>query len=286
MTARAVGIAFKMLEEGGASNKQMEKFEKLVGILETCAPAVVAFSGGVDSSFLAYTTFQVQGSRMLAVTVESGLDVPEQAQSAADFARKAGFPQRQIKIDVMQAPEIVSNPPERCYFCKRNILEQLWKIARREGFAAVLEGQNIDDQGDYRPGRRAVQETGTRSPLAESGLNKMEIRLLSQLLGLTTWNRPSAPCLATRFPYNRPITTSELEKIAAGEKFLTGLGFEDCRVRLYGDMVRLEVKPEQIEQLAAQRKQVAAFFKAAGFSHVALDLEGYRQGSMNAGLQL
>lgn len=284
MTPQRIQETLSLLRQGGASGAQIEKWQRLVEILKTCSPALVAFSGGVDSSFLAYSVHLVQGSQMLAVTLDSGLDAPEQRAFAVQLAGELGFPHRVMELDAMQVPDITANSPERCYFCKKMILSRLWEVARQEGYAAVLEGQNMDDQDDYRPGRRAVQETGTRSPLAESGLTKAEIRLLSQILGLKTWDRPSAPCLATRFPYHVPLTIEGLAKIAAGEKYLKSLGFENCRVRYYGDMARIEVPPDEIERLAALREQVAAFFKTTGFTHIALDLEGYRQGSMNEGL--
>lgn len=171
--------------------------------------------------------------------------------------------------------------PDRCYHCKLARLHAIRAIARQEGFACVLEGSNVDDGGDYRPGRKAVSELGGRSPLAEAGLTKAEIRSLAFALGLAVWNRPSAPCLATRFPYGATITPEGLRQVALGEDYLKQQGFQPVRVRHYGPMARLEVDPQQIARLVAQHEEVAQRFKQIGFQYVAVDLVGYRSGSMN-----
>ena len=281
----AIQRAAERLDQAGLPADLFDKWQRLVQILQSYPPAVIAYSGGVDSGFLAYAVYLVQGSRMLAVTVDSGLDAPQQGAFAHQFAHEIGFPYQKLKLNVFDLPEFAGNPPERCYICKRAILNLLWKYARQHGYTIVLEGQNVDDESDYRPGRRAVRESGTRSPLMESGLRKIEIRQLGQALGLCIYDRPSSPCLATRFPYGTAITEKGLEQIAAGEAYLTRLGFGISRVRYYQEMARIEVPPDQIEALIAVRGQIAEFFRSLGFHHVAVDLAGYRQGSMNEGLE-
>jgi len=285
MTAETLQKATEQLDRADFSAGLIEKWRRLIQILQSYPAAVTAYSGGVDSGFLAYAVYLVQGNRMVAITVDSGLDAPEQGAFALRFAREIGFPHEKLALNAFDIPELSGNPPDRCYFCKRAILNLLWEYARQYGYSIVLEGQNVDDESDYRPGRRAVRESGTRSPLAESGLRKTEIRPLARALGLHIWDRPSSPCLATRFPYGAAITQKGLEQVAAGEAYLAQLGFAASRVRYYHEMARIEVLPSQIEELIAAREQVAAFFRSLGFNHVAVDLAGYRQGSMNEGLE-
>jgi len=186
-----------------------------------------------------------------------------------------------IELDDLENPMFVANPPDRCYHCKLARLHAIRAIARQDGFAAVCEGSNADDGTDYRPGRRAVSELGGRSPLAEAGLTKAEIRSLSRTLGLLVWDRPSAPCLATRFPYGTEITPEGLKQVGAAEAYLKQLGFGPLRVRHHGAVARLEVSPGQIEQLVAQRAEITVRLKQIGYQYVAVDLEGYRSGSLN-----
>ncbi len=201
--------------------------------------------------------------------------------SARTLAEQVGFPLRIIDYDDLANPEFVANPPDRCYLCKLVRFRQLKELAARENFAALVEGSNADDLDDYRPGRRAVTETGTISPLQELGFTKDEIRALSKALELSVWDRPSAPCLATRFPYGSPITHQGLRQVAEGERYLHELGFQVVRVRQHGNLARLEVAPQEIERLVALREQVTAHFKTLGFNYVAVDLLGYRLGSLN-----
>lgn len=273
--------AIEQLDRAGLPAGLIEKWERLIQSIQSYPAAVIAYSGGVDSGFLAYAVYLVQGERMLAVTVDTGLDAPEQGEFALQFAREIGFPHERLKFNAFDIPEIAGNLSDRCYHCKLAILDLLWEYARRHGYAVVLEGQNVDDESDYRPGRRAVRESGTHSPLAESGLEKVEIRQLAYALGLRIWDRPSSPCLATRFPVDMAFTQKGLEQVAAGEAYLTQLGFAASRVRYYHEMTRIEVPSDQIENLIAVRKQVVTFFRSLGFNHVAVDLAGYCQGSMN-----
>jgi uncharacterized protein len=187
-------------------------------------------------------------------------------------------------LAVLDDPDVVRNTPERCYFCKRSILLVLQEYADEHGYTVAVEGQNVDDAADYRPGRRAVQETGTRSPLLESRLTKAEIRALAQALGLSIWNLPSSPCLATRIPFGDPLTVSALSRIAAAEAFLHELGAKVVRVRAHGDLARLEVEEGDLARVLEHHGAVVARLGELGFRYVTLDLAGYRQGSLNEGL--
>jgi pyridinium-3,5-biscarboxylic acid mononucleotide sulfurtransferase len=218
---------------------------------------------------------------MLAVTVRSPVESLGDVDSARILAEYVGFPLRILDYDDLSNPDFVANPPERCYICKLVRFRQLQQFAVREGFAALVEGSNADDLQDYRPGLRAITETGTLSPLQDLGFSKSEIRALAKALRLPVWNRPSAPCLATRFPYGSPVTHEGLRQVAEGERFLQELGFQNVRVRHHGQLARLEVAPDEIERLVAMREQVATYFKSLGFNYIAADLNGYRLGSLN-----
>ncbi|MBI4926561.1 MAG: ATP-dependent sacrificial sulfur transferase LarE [Anaerolineae bacterium] len=245
---------------------------------------MVAFSGGVDSGLLAAVAHQALGARMCAVTIQSPVETLDAVEAARSLAAQVGFAHRVIEYDDLANHAFTTNPPDRCYFCKQERLGELVNMARAEGFAAVAEGSNLDDEGDYRPGKRAVQELGVLSPLKACGFTKAEVRALAHELGLPSWNRPSAPCLATRFPFGTPVTKEGIDQIARGEAYLRGLGFEPVRVRHYGNLARLEVSPSAIAGLVAQKDEVAAFFKQIGFQFVTVDLMGYRSGSMNEGV--
>ena len=218
---------------------------------------------------------------MLAVTVRSPVESMGDVDSAFALAAQVGFPLNVLDYDDLANPEFVSNPPDRCYVCKLARFRLLGELAAVQGFAVLVEGSNADDLGDYRPGRRAVAETHTVSPLQDLGFSKTEIRALAKALGLSVWDRPSAPCLATRFPYGSPVTLSGLSQVADGERYLASLGFRSVRVRHHGQLARLEVAPDEIERLASLREQVSAYFKSLGFNYVAADLDGYRLGSLN-----
>jgi uncharacterized protein len=257
------------------------KWEHLLRILNHMGSVLTAFSGGVDSGLLAVAAHRALRDKALAVTIHSPVEARDDVEAARALAQQAGFAHRVIEHDDLADAQFVANPPDRCYYCKFNRLGDIIAIARREGYAAVVEGSNADDGGDYRPGRRAVIEMGGRSPLAEAGLTKAEIRSISRWLGLSSWDRPAAPCLATRFPYGTPVTLEGLRQIAAAEAYLEDLGFSPVRVRHYGSMARLEVAPVQVERLAVLRQQVSAHLKSLGYQYVAVDLDGYRSGSMN-----
>ena len=195
-----------------------------------------------------------------------------------------GFCHQVVEYDDLANPMFVANPPDRCYHCKLARFKALQGIADKFGAKWLVEGSNADDAFDYRPGARAVAELGARSPLAEAGFTKADIRALARAMGLNVWDRPSAPCLATRFPYGSPVTSAGLEQVARGEAFLRQRGFRVVRVRHFGDTARIEVAPNAIMALACQREETLGFFKAIGFAYVTIDLAGYRSGSMNEGL--
>jgi uncharacterized protein len=259
----------------------LARWKVLLNYFEKQSSALVAFSGGVDSALLCAAAYAALGNRMLALTIHSPLESKESIETARAHAAQIGFPHQVIEYDDLDNPHFVANPPERCYICKRARFEKLIEFGKREGFATLVEGTNADDVDDYRPGRKAVLELGIQSPLLELGFTKSEIRDLLKALELPIWNRPSAPCFATRFPYGLPVTQEGLQQIISGEDFMRKLGFDTVRVRHHGEMVKLEVAPSQFEGYLTHRRQILEFFTALGFRYVTADLAGYRQGSLN-----
>lgn len=257
------------------------KAEALFSILSEMDSLVVAFSGGVDSGLLCAAGYRALGERMLAVTVRSPVETPGDTEAAEALARQVGFRHQVVDFDDLAQSQFVANPPDRCYHCKLARFKAIREIAGRMGAQTIAEGSNADDAHDYRPGTRAVAELGIRSPLAEAGLRKSDIRVMARKMGLNIWDRPSAPCLATRFPYGTPVTREGLEQIARGESFLIARGFQPVRVRHYGSTARLEVAPDEIPDLVAAREEILDHFNSLGFTYVVIDLAGYRSGSMN-----
>jgi len=260
-----------------------QKEKKLEDVLQSLGPMLVAFSGGVDSSYLAYKAHQVAGDRVLAVTADSPSVPAHQRKMALRLAEHCGFPHEVIRTDEVDLEEYRENPPNRCYFCKDELFAKLTVMAKERGYAAIVDGLNADDLGDYRPGRQAARRHNVRSPLMESGLTKDEIRELSRRAGLPTADQPASACLASRFPYGVRITDEKLRRVDQGEETLRDMGFRIFRVRHHEETVRLEFGPEDMAR-ALNREMAArlcSVFKALGYRYVTLDLEGYRTGSLN-----
>lgn len=260
-----------------------DKLLKLRRIIEECGSLAVAFSGGVDSSFLLKTAHEVLGEKVLAITVDSVFIPRTEIESAINFCQQHGIPQRIVSIDVLDIAGVKENPPDRCYHCKRGIFERMLAAAAEEKIAVIAEGSNLDDEGDYRPGMRAIRELSVRSPLKEAGLNKAEIRELSKRMGLDTWDKPSMACLASRVPYGEKLSCEKLHRVELAEQLLHSFGLRQCRVRCHGTLARIEVPPDDYHLImnADVRKKIVDSFKQYGFTYVSLDLEGFRSGSMN-----
>ncbi len=263
------------------------KLAQLHRLLASFPSAVVAFSGGADSAFLAFMARRALGDKALAITAESASLAPSELREARTFARDFGIPHRIIETHELEDERYSKNGPDRCYLCKDALMDALEAITRATGSGEILVGVNVDDLGDYRPGQAAVADRGGRWPLVVVGLSKAEIRWLSRELGLTTWNKPAAACLSSRIAYGVRVTPEALRRIDRSEEALRALGISgQIRVRDQGrNLARIEIDPEGFDLLMERREEVVAALKDAGFTFVVLDLEGYRMGSHNAGLR-
>jgi uncharacterized protein len=262
------------------------KLRQLHTILTGMESALVAFSGGVDSTFVVAAAFDALGERALAVTGVSPSIPTSEVEEARELARTIGIRHELIDTSEMDRPGYVENSPQRCYHCKTELYELLASMARERGIAYVLDGCNVDDLGDHRPGRVAAAEQGVRSPLIEAGLTKDEIRALSRERGLPTWDKPAMACLSSRIPYGSEVTVEALERIGAAEAYLRSLGLRQLRVRHHDDVARIEVEAEAIALLVEHRDEVVERLKALGYAYVTLDLAGFRSGSLNDVLPL
>ena len=262
------------------------KKETLVRNLKELSSLLVAFSGGVDSTFLLAIAHQTLGNNVIAATASSIAHPSSERKEADEFTRQRGIRHIIFESDETSLPEFLSNSPDRCYHCKKSLSKSLIKIAKDRGIRYVAHAINTDDLRDYRPGIKAAKEMGIISPLVAAQLNKDEIRFLSKDMGLFTWDKPSMACLASRIPYGSPITVEKLKMVEEAERFLAEKGFKQRRVRHHGSIARIEVPPSDIPRITEEglRKDVVRRFREIGFNHIAVDLEGYRSGSMNRDL--
>ena len=264
-------------------NELQKKYDDLLALLKSYGPTAIAFSGGVDSTFLLAAAREALGDGAAAVSVLSRSVSRRERDEAQAFCEEREIPRITVELDELTIPGFAENPPDRCYICKKVLFTKMREAAQAAGFPELAEGSNLDDMGDYRPGIRALAELAVKSPLRDAGLTKADIRALSESMGLPTWNKPSFACLSTRIPYGETITADKLAMIGAAEEQLFSLGFSQVRVRLHGKMARIEVLPEDISRLAEKetREQVVRGLKEAGFTYVSMDLQGFRSGSLN-----
>ena len=258
-----------------------EKFENLKKNLRELGSVAVAFSGGVDSTFLLKIAHEVLKDKAVAITATSEFFPAFETSEAENFCRAENIRQIFLREDILNVENISQNPPNRCYICKKNLFSKIKKIAAENKLACVVEGSNMDDTSDYRPGMKAIAELKIKSPLREAALYKNEIRQLSKNLNLPTWNKPSFACLASRFVYGENITGEKLQMVERAENFLRANNFYQFRVRIHDKIARIEILPADFEKILSLREEIILAFKSYGFNYISLDLQGYRTGSMN-----
>ena len=264
-----------------------EKLKRLEALFAQMEQALIAYSGGVDSTLVAKIAYDVLGLNAIAVTAMSPSLLPEELEDAKIRAATIGIQHKIVETHEMENPNYTANPVNRCYFCKSELHDTLKPLAVQLGYPYVVDGVNADDLHDYRPGIQAAKERGAMSPLAEVGVSKLEVRQLSQQLGLPWWDKPAQPCLSSRFPYGEEITVAKLQRVGRAEIYLRKLGWQYLRVRSEGDTAKIELAPAQIKDFVLQTdlQTVVAAFQELGFMFVTLDLEGYRSGKLNQVLQ-
>ena len=263
------------------------KQEKLLTHIRGMQRVIVAYSGGTDSAYLAWAAAQALGGNALAITADSA-SIPESHKRDAEaLARQFGLQHEYIATYEFDNPDYVKNAPDRCFHCKDELFTRLEQVGQQRGVEHIVYGVNVDDLGDYRPGQSAAKQHMVKAPLVEAGLTKAEIRELSRMAGLPTWNRPASACLSSRVPYGTPVTPETVKTVETGEEAIRALGFRQFRVRFHGELVRIEIAPDELERALTleMAAKFTAIFKPLGFLYVTIDLEGYRQGSLNAVLK-
>jgi len=264
-------------------NNLQAKMDKLQNILTDMGSVLIAYSGGVDSTFLLGAAKRALQDKVVALTARSSTYPSSELQEAIQIAGELNVRHVVVDSEELDIPGFRENPPDRCYYCKSELFTKALSVAKEHGVAVVCDGTNFDDEGDFRPGIRAACDLGVRSPLKEAGLTKDDIRALSRDMGLPTWNKPALACLSSRFPYGEEITADKLSMVEKAEAFLRSLGYRQLRVRHHGNMARIELAPEELKKFlqSGEAKKVADELKSIGYTYVTLDLEGYRTGSMN-----